>query len=133
MTIPLFCVFVAFVLIYVPKMIVAVAQARMAGGYDNHHPRDQQAKLEGWGRRAFAAHMNAFEGFAPFAASVLVAHVGHGDPGLASALAIGFVVARVAYTFAYLADTSTLRSTLWVGGFLCTCGLFLLPLFPARG
>jgi uncharacterized MAPEG superfamily protein len=133
MTTPLLCILAAYLLIFFPKLIVLVAQARMPGGYDNKHPRDQQARLEGWGRRAMAAHMNAFEAFAPFAAAALVSHVGHGDPSIATTLAIAFVLLRVAYTFAYLANTSTLRTSIWVLGMLCVCALFLLPLFPARG
>ena len=80
MTIPLACIAAAFALIYAPRIAVVVAQAKQAEGFDNKHPRDQQAKLTGWGRRANAAHLNAFESFAPFAAAVLVAHVTHADP-----------------------------------------------------
>lgn len=128
MTIPFYCVLAAFVLIMVPRIFVARAQIAL-GGYDNHNPRDQQAKLTGLGRRAQAAHMNAFEAFSPFAASVLTAHLAHGNERWAAILAVTFVVARVAYTVAYLGDLPTLRSTLWSIGILATGALFLLPLF----
>ena len=53
-----------------------------SGGYNNHNPRDQQADLEGWGKRALSAHLYGFEGFAPFAAAVFVAHLAGGSAGL---------------------------------------------------
>lgn len=127
MTVPFACVFAAFAFIFLAKIPVAIAQ-RALGGYDNHHPRDQQARLEGWGRRALAAHQNAFEAFGPFAASVLVAQVGGGDPKLASALSLTFVGARLAYHVLYLADLATFRSSVWAIGLLATAGLFLSPL-----
>src|SRR4051812_45053902 len=97
MTLPLFCVFIAFVLIYVPRVFVFRAQAKQPEGFDNKHPRDQQTRLPDWGRRAQAAHNNAFESFAPFAAAVLVAHVAGADPRISSLLALTYVGARMFY------------------------------------
>jgi uncharacterized MAPEG superfamily protein len=133
MTTPLLCIFVAYLLVFFPKIVVAVAQAKQPGGYDNQHPRDQQARLEGWGKRAVAAHMNAFEALAPFAAAVLVALVGHADLGVVTPLAIAFLVIRVAYTLIYIGGMGMLRSAVWTLGFLATCALFLSPvIWPAR-
>ncbi len=130
MTLPFWCIFIAFILCYASKAPLAIAMAKAGNGrYDNHHPRAQQAKVEGWGARALAAHMNSFEGFAPFAASVLAAHVGHGDPTKSSLLAGLYVVSRVAYIGCYLADLASLRSILWFVGAASIGGLFLLPLF----
>ncbi len=127
MTVPFACVAVAFAFIFLAKIPVGIAQQR-AGGYDNRNPRDQQAKLEGWGRRALAAHQNAFEAFGPFAASVFVAHLGGADPKLTTPLALTFVAARLVYHVLYLADFATLRSTIWSVGLLATTGLFFAPL-----
>jgi uncharacterized MAPEG superfamily protein len=129
MTTPFVCLTIAFVFLYLSKAPVGVAMARMPKGYDNRHPRDQQAQLVGWGRRALAAHQNGFENFPGFAAAVLVSHVGHGDPGWSAVLALTYVIARVAYTAAYIADVHALRSLLWTAGMLATVGLFLLPAF----
>ena len=127
MTVPFLCIIAAWLLIWVPRMVVAAAQSKMPGGYDNAHPRDQQAKLEGWGKRAQGAHMNAFEAFAPFAAAVFVAHLAHGDEKKAAMLAVAFVVLRAIYTALYLANLDKLRSTVWIAGFAATGGLFVLP------
>lgn len=129
MTVPLFCVALAYALVWVPRLVVTRAQALQPEGYDNAHPRDQQARLEGWGKRAQAAHMNAFEAFAPFAASVFVAHLGKADAAWTARLAVAFVALRCVYTFAYIGNVPTLRSLVWLAGTGCTTALFLLPLF----
>lgn len=133
MTTSLLCIPIAFLLIYLSKLPLSVAmhrESKAAGGkgYDNRHPRDQQAKLAGWGRRANAAHYNGFEGFPGFAAGVLVAHVADADPWWSSALAIAYCVSRVFYVTFYLADVHWARSTVWFLGLCCILGLFALPL-----
>ncbi|HEX7665865.1 MAG TPA: MAPEG family protein [Polyangiaceae bacterium] len=126
MTTAFWCVAAAFVLIYLTRLPVSFAQLK-TGKFDNNHPRDQQAKLEGWGRRAVAAHMNGFEGFAGFAASVFVAHLAHGNEHTAGLLAITYVVARVIYVALYIGNVATLRSAVWTVGLVATFGLFVLP------
>ena len=128
MTIAFWCVFVAFVLNMISKGPVAAAMARQPRGYDNRTPRDQQAGLEGWGRRAVAAHLNGFEAFPAFAAAVLIAAVAGADPVWTDRLAVTFVAARVLYIPLYIADWAMLRSAVWTVGFLATAAIFLLPL-----
>ena len=127
MTTPFVCVLIAFLLIYLPKLPLSVAMARQPGGYDNKQPRQQQAKLEGFGARAAAAHYNTIEAFPPFAAAVFVAHLTGANDYRASVLSVAFVVARTLYVAAYLADQDYLRSAIWGIGFLCTVALFCLP------
>ena len=129
MTIPFACIGIAFLLTLGSKLPVAVAMARQPEGYDNRTPRDQQAGLEGWGRRAVAAHLNSFEAFAPFAAAVLVAVLAGADPVWTAGLCIVFVISRAVYVPVYIADFALLRSSVWTVGFLATCALFALPLF----
>jgi uncharacterized MAPEG superfamily protein len=129
MSVPFLCVLAALILTLATKLPVAVAMARQRGGYDNRHPRDQQATLTGWGRRALAAHQNAFEAFPPFAAAVLIAHAGGADPLWSARLAVAFVVLRLVYTGLYLADLSSLRSLTWTAGFAATVALMTLPLW----
>lgn len=128
MTTPLLCIFIAFVLTVASKAPVALAMAREPAGYDNHNPRDQQATLTGWGRRAVAAHKNGFEAFPPFAAAVLVAVAAGADPAWTTRLAVVFVAARTLYTPLYIFDLDLLRSSVWTVGFLATAALFLLPI-----
>ena len=125
MTIPLVCVTLAYLLVLASKLPVALAM-HQADGYDNHHPRQQQAALVGWGKRAVAAHHNAFEAFAPFAAAVLVADAGKGDPTWAAGLSVAFLVARSAYNALYIADLALLRPAVVGLAAGCCFGLFAL-------
>lgn len=127
MTTPFICVLVAFVLIYLAKVPLAMSMARQPKGYDNKHPRQQQSKLEGFGARAAAAHYNGFETFPGFAAAVIINHLAGIHDHRASILCVAFVVARILYVAAYLANQDYLRSAIWVIGFLCTVALFCLP------
>lgn len=126
MTTPFVCVLIAFLLLWVPHAIAVMAVVRSGKTYDNKHPRKQKAQLEGFGARAVAAHQNSFEGFAPFAAAVFVAHLAQADARQSAILAITYVVARVLYLFAYLANADYLRSAVWGIGLLATLGLFIL-------
>lgn len=126
MTIPLFCVFLAFNLIWLPRILVVVAIKRSGEQYDNNNPREQQGRLDGWGKRAQAAHNNAFESFAPFAASVFVAHLAGANPTWSTALALTHVIARTVYPFLYIANVATLRTLVWSIGTLSTAALFLV-------
>jgi uncharacterized MAPEG superfamily protein len=127
MTTPFVCILLAWVLAYAPKLASSVAMYRQPGGYDNKHPRAQQAKLEGWGARAQAAHMNGLENFPAFGIAVLVAHVGGADPRRAGLLAISYVIARALYVIAYVANVDRLRSILWTLGLAATAALMVLP------
>lgn len=126
MTTPFVCVFLAFLLIWAPRIVVIAAIVRSGVPLDNKHPRKQQASLEGFAARAHACHQNHLEGFPMFAAAVFVAHLADGDPRRAAILAGTYVVARVLYTFAYLANADYLRSAIWGVGALATIGLFVL-------
>jgi uncharacterized MAPEG superfamily protein len=127
-TIPLVCLPIGFALVFLPKVPLSLAMARQPEGYDNKSPRDQQARLTGWGRRAAAAHANGFESFPAFAAGVLATQVTGASPHWASILAIAYVVARTLYVGAYLADIAPLRSAIWTAGFACTIALMVLPI-----
>jgi uncharacterized MAPEG superfamily protein len=61
--------------------------------------------------------MNAYEAFAPFAASVLMAQFAGVDPARISMLAIAFVLLRVLHGVFYVAGVHALRSLVWFGGF----------------
>ncbi|WP_339453593.1 MAPEG family protein [Pseudomonas sp. EA_5y_Pfl2_R50] len=128
MSIPFWCVFISAVLIYVARMPVAKAMKEQ-GGYDNHAPRQQQAKLTGYGARALAAHQNSIEAFMLFAVGVLMAHTTQTAGWLIDTLAIIFVIARILYLWLYLADQPSLRSLVWIVGVVCSLLLMISPTF----
>lgn len=126
MTIPLYCIGVAFFLIYLPRLLVIRAQLRRPEGLDNINPREQQKLLDPAGLRANAAHQNAFESFAPFAAAVILSHIAHANPRLSAAAALTHVASRTIYPFVYVAGFGALRTAVWALGFLATAALFVL-------
>jgi uncharacterized MAPEG superfamily protein len=90
----------------------------MPGGYDNHHPRDQQARLDGKGRRALAAHLNGMEALPVFGIAVLAAAQRHVSIRVQLLCCALFVLARLVYVLAYLHDKASLRSGMFGLGML---------------
>jgi len=129
MSIPLWCLFIAAVLMITSKAPAMKAMAGMKGGYDNQHPRAQQAALTGAGARGIAAHQNTIEAFPLFAAGVLVAEVFATGSTIAAVLAVVFIVTRVFYIGLYVGNKATLRSIVWAVGYLSCLALMLTPLY----
>lgn len=127
MSIPFWCVFVAALLIYLAKLPVVRAMNAEPGGYDNHSPRSQQARLSGLGARAHAAHMNSIEIFPLFAAGVLMAHTTDVFGWWVDLLAILFIVSRGLYLVFYWRDLAWQRSLVWSVGLGCCLLLMLSP------
>ncbi len=109
--------------------ILAVGPAKIAGrgAYDNANPRDPRFYDHPLRRRALGAHQNSLEAVPFFVAAVLLAEFRHVPQGLVDGLALGFLAARVAYVGAYLANTPTLRSTIWSVAFGLNVALFTSP------
>ncbi|QKZ03861.1 MULTISPECIES: MAPEG family protein [Pseudomonas] len=128
MSIPFWCVFIAAILIYIARIPVAKAMKEQ-GGYDNHNPRAQQARLTGLGARAVAAHQNSFEAFMLFAVGVLMAHTTQTQGWFVDLLAIVFIIARIVYLYLYLNDKASMRSLVWTVGLVCSLLLMLTPVY----
>lgn len=107
-----------------PYLTVAVAKYRP--DYDNAAPRAQLAAAEGYRLRAWWAHLNHFEAFPPFAAGVIIAQLAQAGQGWVDGLAVAFVALRILYSVLYIADRPTARSLVWIAGFLCMAGLFVV-------
>lgn len=121
------CVLIAAVL---PYIWTAVAKARP--GYNNRNPRAWVAKSDNYlVQRANAAHLNAFENFAPFAAGVILAQLAGVEASTVNALAIAFVTFRILHGLFYVADKPPLRSLSWLGGFACAAALIVLAALRA--
>lgn len=99
---------------------------RREGGFDNHNPRQWLAKLEGWQARAHAAQLNSFEALPIFIAGVLVAQRLQAAQGLVDGLAVAFVLLRIGFVAAYVADKANLRSLLWTAALGCSVALFFV-------
>ncbi|MCW8400792.1 MAPEG family protein [Legionella sp. PATHC038] len=118
MTTLIICLFIAILLPYLLKVVVAYFMQK-EGRYDNNYPRAQQARLQGMGARAVAAHQNSFESLLVFATAALTAmatkHIGISI----QIVAIVYIISRIIYCFFYLMDKASLRSAVWFVGFVC--------------
>lgn len=118
MSIMLWCLLIAGLLPIAAKAPVVYFQNRDKG-YDNRHPRQQQARLTGIGARAVAGHYNAYEAFPLFAAAVLVVMATDRVSDWNVNLAVAFIGFRIAYHVFYLLDWDKLRSLVWFFAILC--------------
>jgi len=128
MTIIIGSIIFAALMVMITKVPVAIAMAKSPDGYDNKYPRDQQAHLQGFGKRALGAHVNAIEAFPFFAAGVLVSLYAQVPIESVSNLCLTFVVARCAYTILYWLNFDMLRSATWTVGFVSSVWLMCLAL-----
>ncbi|CAM3729931.1 MAPEG family protein [Polynucleobacter antarcticus] len=92
--------------------------------YDNSDPRQWLAKQTGFRARANAAQANLFESLPLFFAAVIIASMQNVTQSTLDILALGFVVARVAFLICYIADWSTTRSIVWLAGLVCVVAIF---------
>ncbi len=122
MTLLITCLFIALLLPYMAKLPLAYAMHQQ-GGYDNNHPRAQQAKLTGFGARALAAHQNSFEAVIIFAPAILLAIATQNYSAVIQQLAVIHVIARLLYIVFYLTNLGILRSLLW---FIATSSAFII-------
>ncbi|TMP43779.1 hypothetical protein CWB96_17555 [Pseudoalteromonas citrea] len=122
MTTLLICALVAVLLPYLAKLPVAIEMNKL-GGYDNRHPRAQQAKLEGFGARALAAHQNSFESLIVFSVALAVVLGSNNVNAVTEYLAITHIVARILYCVFYYMNIDKLRSLVWLVGIGSAVGM----------
>ena len=128
MNILILCIFIACLLPYLAKIPVALAMSKEPKGYDNNHPRAQQALLTGFGERAVAAHQNSFESLIIFLAAALTALASqHVTPAI-EGLAIFYLITRVIYHLFYLLNWAALRSSVWALGLIASLSIIFLCL-----
>ena len=106
MTIAEYCILGA-VLLY----LLTIAPFKPLGGraFDNSKPRDPEFYKDPLRSRALGAHLNGIETFPFFAVAVL------------------FLIVRLAYVLTYLGDRPTLRTILWNVGFAINLAIFFMP------
>jgi len=92
--------------------------------YDNSMPRQWLAKQTGFRARANSAQANLFESLPFFFAAVIIAHIEHAPQATVDFLALGFVIARIAYLICYIANWPTARSIVWLLGLICVITIF---------
>ena len=120
MTIAYACVLLMGLLPYVAAGIAK----KGFDNYDNAQPRQWLAKQTGFRARANAAQANLFESLPFFFAAVIIASIAHVPQDRIDLLAMGFVLARIAYLICYVADWPTTRSIVWLFGIICVVAIF---------
>ena len=93
-------------------------------GFDNSLPREWLAKQTGFRARANAAQANLFESLPLFFAAVIIASIANAPQVRIDVLAVGFVLARIAFLYCYVADHPTTRTIAWTIGLICVIALF---------
>ena len=94
--------------------LLGAVTAKIGGKqFDNNAPREWLDRQEGWRARANAAQVNLFEGLPLFYAAVLFALYAQVETGWLATLMVAWLVARVLYLGAYIANVGTLRSVVW--------------------
>lgn len=127
MEVIIICAFIAVLLPYLAKAPLAVAMNKESK-YDNNYPRDQQARLTGFGARALAAHQNSFESLIAFSVALAIVLATNNTSITVQILAITYLVARVAYCIMYYINLDKLRSLMWLIGLLCPLTMIGLSL-----
>ncbi len=103
--------------------------AKLSGGFtlrDNQNPREFLAKSTGLAARANAVQQNSFESLPLFLTSVLMAEYLVTPAVITYYLSIAYLVLRLLYGLAYLANLATLRSILWLLSMACPILLLIL-------
>ena len=122
------CVLIAAVL---PYLWVAIAKTS-GERYNNRNPRAWQARQEiPRSNLANAAHLNAFEAFAPFAAGVILAQLAQVPAERIAAVSVAFIVFRVLHGLLYVGNRHGLRSLAWLGGFASVVALMVMAMLRA--
>jgi uncharacterized MAPEG superfamily protein len=92
--------------------------------FDNSMPRQWLAQQTGFRARANAAQANLFESLPLFFAAVIIASINNAPQARVDLLAIGFVLARIAFLVCYLVNWPTSRTIVWTIGLACVVGIF---------
>jgi len=120
MTIAYYCVLFMGLL---PIVAAGIAKKGF-DGYDNSMPRQWLAQQTGFRARANAAQANLFESLPLFFAAVIIASINNAPQARVDLLAIGFVLARIAFLVCYLANWPTTRTIVWTIGLACVVSIF---------
>ncbi len=99
-----------------------------AKDYDNNQPRIWMAEQDDWRARANAAQQNSFEAFPLFAGGVLLALVTGTDHAQIAQTCWVFIAARILYIYCYVSNQSTLRTIVWLVGYIAVIRLYLIAI-----
>jgi uncharacterized MAPEG superfamily protein len=111
--------------------LVFAILAKLFGGFkskDNANPREFLGKQTGAAARAHAAQQNSYETLPVFLAAVIVALLFFVPLSVVTQLAWLYVILRIIYGLAYIANWATFRSIIWSLSLACPMMLFYLAI-----
>jgi uncharacterized MAPEG superfamily protein len=126
MTLADLCLLGAVIIIIVT---IGIPKVMARGKFDNARPRSAAFYKDPFRARALGAHQNGIETFPLFAAAVILAEMRGVHQPVVDGLAVAFLVVRIAYVAAYLADKARMRSAVFAVGFAVTLAIFFSPLW----
>lgn len=118
------CVLIAAIL-----PIAVVSFAKVGSGDDNHNPRAGIDNLSASRRRAYAAHLNAYENFPFFAVAVIIAVTTGASLHVVNVLAGIYIALRIAHAVFYVTDKPSARSMAFLAGYAVNIAIFVAPVF----
>lgn len=126
MTITILCVILSG---FLPLVAAGLAkfgppESNSTEPFDNNHPRQWLAKQTGMRARANAAQANTFESLPFFYVAVAIAMIMQAPQERLDFLAVGYLLARIAFIICYLKDWANLRTLVWTIGLACTVAIF---------
>ncbi|HLH96566.1 MAG TPA: MAPEG family protein [Xanthobacteraceae bacterium] len=83
-----------------------------------------QRPLPPWGKRADRTYLNAVEGFAPFAALVIVAQVAAKANAMTAFWTMSFFWLRLIHAVVYLLGIPYIRTAVFTFGWVAVAGIF---------
>jgi uncharacterized MAPEG superfamily protein len=128
MTIGYWCVLAAILL---PYVCFGIARNRGRGPdgrrlRDNSKPREFPNVIDGPAKRAWDAHLNAFEALPVFGLAVIIAHLAHAAQRSVDILALTWVVARIGHAAFYILNKPWVRSAMQFVSLACVLALFIV-------
>jgi uncharacterized MAPEG superfamily protein len=113
-------------LIWVPYILDRIMVRGLMGAMANPSPNDRPQSA--WAQRMIAAHLNAIENLAVFAALVLVAHALNIHSAATAFACALYFWSRLAHLVVYTAGIPVLRTLAFAGGFVAQ-GMLALAIF----
>ncbi len=108
--------------LWIPYIVAQVVTNGVLEAQNYVDPTQRPVPL--WGQRAYRAHLNAVETFAPFGALVVLIQITGKNDWMTAFWATSFFWLRLAHAIIFLAAVPFLRTIIFVLGYVCVVGLF---------
>lgn len=122
---------VLFVVALLPMVLACVGgylRSKQPEGFDNQHPRQQQAQLTGMAARVLAAQKNAWEALTLYTAASVLAYVSGIYLDTLAYPATLFLLSRLLHPVFYAFNMDKLRSLVFTVGLLATLYMLIMSM-----